>query len=108
MKSQDTTAPTSLDELYRLLAKCLHRVTHAIQGPEHQLDELHHACSLLEAMPLTTGEFALATSRLDNARRYFQSGESGAAHYELNLLLHNFAQPERTQKTFPRTLRRQE
>jgi hypothetical protein len=43
--------------------------------------------SLLEASPLTTEEFAVATNRLANAQRYLRDGEPGAAQYEL-LLLH--------------------
>lgn len=31
-------------------------------------------------------EFGLAVNRLENARHYLQSGEYGAAHYELRLL----------------------
>jgi hypothetical protein len=41
----------------------------------------------LEAMPLPTDEFALARCRLDNARRYLQYNERGAAQYELRLMM---------------------
>lgn len=41
----------------------------------------------LECMPLSTGEFALAMNRLKNAEMYLQSGEPGAARYELRMLL---------------------
>jgi hypothetical protein len=45
----------------------------------------------LEALPLSTGAFALAVRRLDNARTYLQAGETGAAAYELRLLLASLA-----------------
>ena len=41
----------------------------------------------LEALPLPTGAFSLAVCRLDNARTYLRAGETGAAAYELRLLL---------------------
>jgi hypothetical protein len=47
------------------------------------LEEIHR---LLEALPLSSVEFALAVNRLANARRYHRSGEYGAAKYELRLL----------------------
>ena len=41
---------------------------------------------LLEALPLNSEEFALAVNRLASALQYHQSGEHGAARYELRLL----------------------
>jgi hypothetical protein len=41
---------------------------------------------LLEALPLDTTDFGLAVNRLANARHYLESGECGAARYELRLL----------------------
>jgi hypothetical protein len=37
----------------------------------------------LETLPLTTEEFSLAVNRLANAQRYLESGEHGAARWEL-------------------------
>jgi hypothetical protein len=51
--------------------------------------EAHEA---LEALPLTTAEFATARNRLTNARNYQEAGESGAALYELRLLWRNLQQ----------------
>jgi hypothetical protein len=45
----------------------------------------------LEALPLSTGAFALAVCRLDNARTYLRAGETGAAAFELRLLLGSLA-----------------
>lgn len=44
------------------------------------------ARATLEAMPLGTGRYDVAVSRLNNCRRYEKSGETGAAKYELKLL----------------------
>lgn len=49
-----------------------------------QWDELK---TLLEALPLATATFALAARRLGNARRYIESGEFGAAKFELRMML---------------------
>jgi hypothetical protein len=51
---------------------------------------LAQARAVLETLPLTTEEFGLAVNRLANAQRYFQSGERGAAWYELRLLRRSF------------------
>jgi hypothetical protein len=41
----------------------------------------------LEALPLGTGDFGTASNRLANARAYLETGEWGAACFELRLLL---------------------
>jgi hypothetical protein len=46
----------------------------------------HEAHEALEALPLTTAEFATARNRLNNARSYLEAGEPGAALYEFRLL----------------------
>jgi hypothetical protein len=48
--------------------------------------ELDEARLALECLPLTTEEFATATTRLANARRYLAAGEHGAFAFELRLL----------------------
>ncbi len=52
-------------------------------GPERLLETQ----VMLETIPLSTSEFDLATRRVVNARRYVQSGELGAAKYEMRMLL---------------------
>jgi hypothetical protein len=42
---------------------------------------------VLECLPLTQAQFATATNRLANAHTYLQTGERGAALFELRLLL---------------------
>jgi hypothetical protein len=50
---------------------------------------------LLEALPLTTGEFATAVNRLTNARHYYDTGEYGAGSFELRQLLLSLSSEER-------------
>jgi hypothetical protein len=44
---------------------------------------------ILEALPLSTEEFGVSVNRLANARPYAETGERGAADYELRLLWQN-------------------
>jgi hypothetical protein len=50
-----------------------------------------YARQILEALPLTSADFCAAVNRLGNAQRYLQSGERGAARFELRQLLQGFA-----------------
>ncbi len=49
--------------------------------------ELTLIAQMLSSLPLATDVYGLAENRLANARRYLDSGEFGAARYELRLLL---------------------
>ena len=42
---------------------------------------------LLESVPLASDDYNLTVSRVSNARRYLNSNETGAARYEIRLLL---------------------
>jgi hypothetical protein len=52
----------------------------------------------LESLPGTTGAFALACQRLDNAVQYHRRGEEGAANYELTLLRHSLAREAKDER----------
>lgn len=43
--------------------------------------------ALLESLPLSTSQFALAMKHLSNARDYLVAGEWGAAKFELKMML---------------------
>jgi hypothetical protein len=60
-------------------------------APEAPIACLERLAILLKALPLDTTEFALAVNRLVNARRYLESGEHGAARFELRLLRRSLA-----------------
>ena len=64
----------------------LKRDTHAADACE---DAFAEVWMILDALPLDTDDFALAGNRLRNATRYLESGERGAACYELKLLSRN-------------------
>src|SRR5262245_3388302 len=48
--------------------------------------QLGEVQALLEALPLSSGDFSRVSNNLKNAERYLQSNECGAAAYELRLL----------------------
>jgi hypothetical protein len=49
-------------------------------------DHLESVRSLLESLPLSTGEYGIGQNRLRNAERYLKSQEHGAARFELQML----------------------
>lgn len=48
---------------------------------------LHRIRQLIEFIPMASDDFGLAVCRINNARRYFESAEFGAAQYEIRLFL---------------------
>lgn len=50
-------------------------------------DDLMEARHLLESLPLTTSDFAVAANRIRNSLRFLVSDEPGAALWELRTLL---------------------
>jgi hypothetical protein len=64
----------------------LDRLLAAVERGPGRVTDLEQVRPLLEALPLTRTEFSLAVNRLANVRRYLESGECGAARYELRLL----------------------
>ena len=67
-------------------------------------DALLDAVALLNGLPLSTSEFAVAMNRLRNAHRYLTANEPGAARYELRLLMCS-VRPEADSQPIRRTLR---
>lgn len=86
MKSDQQTNSVSIDDLWRTAIRRLAwlRAKMAIGiDVSRALQDFH---GVLESLPLSTGEFGLASNRLNNAGKYIASAESGAARYELRLL----------------------
>ena len=48
--------------------------------------QLSEVQELLQALPLSSGDFSRVVNNLKNAQRYLQSQERGAAAYELRML----------------------
>jgi hypothetical protein len=86
MSTQQVNGVSTPDEAKDLLVRSLNQLvgqetdSHALTG------KLTEASALLESLPLSTTEFGVATNRLQSVFRYLESGECGAASYELRLL----------------------
>ena len=59
----------------------------AIAHGQIAADAFAHTHTLLAALPLTSNDFSVSSRRLSNTRHYCELGETGAAIYELNLLI---------------------
>lgn len=75
-----------LESLRVQFDEALQRLLDAVQAVQTTGDRLNNLRRVLESLPLSHEEFAIAVNRLDNARRYLASGEDGAARFELRLL----------------------
>ena len=84
-KEQDRVA--SAEEVRDRLVEYLKPLIEQEKVADVWKDLLTRAALLLESLPLTTSEFSVAMNRLNNARRYLESDERGAARYELRLLI---------------------
>jgi len=69
-----------------VLCEGLDNLSELTFGHEPRAANFEELRLLLEALPLDTEEFGLAVNRLANAWQYVESGEYGAAGYELRLL----------------------
>ncbi len=79
--------PESLDQLANDAVTRVRRVIDRIANATATVDDLLDIQLLLNALPMGTDEFGLAKNRLSNACHYLRSNTSGAALYELKLLL---------------------
>ena len=57
-----------------------------VNSCERCREAFSRAKRILETLPISTSEFALAAQRLRNALAYMSASEQGAAAYELRLL----------------------
>ena len=79
-------SPAIVESLRIQLEEALQQLLAAILARPAFDAEFARLSRLLEALPLSSEEFATAVNRLDNARHYLAAGEGGAARFELRLL----------------------
>ncbi len=87
MRYQTTTqtAPT-IQQVHQSVQQTLRCLMQSRNLDDRTVHTFQATRGLLESLPLSTDEFGLACTRLDNARRYLEFTEPGAARYELRLL----------------------
>ena len=82
MQSRQQTG-TSVEDRFR---QTLEVLDHLLKQVGHQEVDFHILDRLLQGLPLSSGEFSLASNRLRNAAGYLVSSEIGAAKWELTAL----------------------
>ena len=85
-----TTRKVTIHDIFqqstRQVESLLAQLEQAAGSNRDYADEIAELQRILETLPLSTGEFGVATNRVRNASRYLRSQERGAARYELKML----------------------
>ena len=108
MKTSQATSVVSIDEIWRTALSRLRCLTAQVAHGHEASFAFEEFFAMLAALPLSSDEFGLAGNRLNNARRYLQSAERGAAGYELRLLertLQNLSEKQLNSDIAPRPCR---
>jgi hypothetical protein len=106
MRHDIPSTVTAVAQITQSVNQCLGRLLEKRQLDEAARDDFAAARSMLEAMPLSTDEFGLACTRLQNAQRYLRYTEPGAAWYELRLLASSLKSAESIVREPQRRIRR--
>ena len=75
-----------LEAVFGAAIQALKRVSKLVSGRSNCEAELCEIQQHLNALPLPSYVFAIASNRLENVRRYLTDAEFGAAHWELRAL----------------------
>jgi hypothetical protein len=86
MDSRQQAEPVTLSSVFRPVFSSLARLGRSLRRSGVDGRELTELRQLLETLPLSSEEFALACNRLRNAQRYLRAAERGASQWELNML----------------------
>jgi hypothetical protein len=85
-----TTSTNLISAAFERLINVVERLLRDVANGVTDSPQYDNVKELLATVPLSTDEYAIASQRLSNACRYAAEGESGAARYELTLLMRNF------------------
>jgi hypothetical protein len=81
----------NLKEMYSFAIACLKQLRALVASRTASANDFGKGWRALEALPLTTEEAATARNRINIARSYSETAESGAADFELRLLVRTLA-----------------
>jgi hypothetical protein len=87
MRHDIPSSATTVVQIAQSVHPCVGRLLQKRLLDEAARDDFTAARSMLEALPLSTDEFGLACTRLQNAQHYLNYTEPGAAWYELRMLV---------------------
>ena len=91
MSLEDTVNAPTTEYISQLVIRRLVQLQAKSDWDEDALSDYQTAHSLLESILMSTDDFLLACTRLENAERYLHHAEPGAARYELQLLVTNLS-----------------
>ena len=106
MRYEIPAGAATIAQITQSVSQCLGRLLQKRLLDEAARDDFAAARSMLEAMPLSTDQFGLACTRLQNAQYYLRYTEPGAAWYELRLLASSLKNGEQQVRELQRRLRR--
>ena len=89
MQTFDAISRSTISPFANVLGELIHELQKAIRKAELGLafiQETERVGDLLSSLPLATQEYGLAHIHLRNANRYANSGEFGAARWELRAI----------------------
>ena len=87
MRRPAKSSYSQIGDVTRQIQRSIQKLMLSLQNSMNPRDSLERIRENLESLPLATEEFDLAKSRIRNARRYLDSGETGAARYEVRMLI---------------------
>jgi hypothetical protein len=80
---------SQLESICRQTEKHFAELIETVKNAAMLRGDLHELHDILEYLPLATNEYDLTVARINNARRYLDSGEQAAAKYEIRQLIHS-------------------
>ena len=86
MFTRKSLSKSKMSELSAQVAKQFNRLFEDSTDTTSKLRALTNIQKLLECFAIGTYQFDLAIARVTNAKRYLESGETGAAKYEVRML----------------------
>ena len=89
MIQQANNSYSKLDEVCQQAEEHFSILLGNLKNVERLRKDLLVLRDLIDCVPLTTSEFDLTVARINNAQRYLESDEQGAAKYEIRQLVRN-------------------
>lgn len=87
MIQRANTSYSQLDDICRQVERQFRKILANIKNAAQLRYDLIRLRNILECVPMGTVDFDLVMSRINNAQRYLESEEQGAARYEVRQLV---------------------
>ncbi len=87
MIAKPNNSYSTTDDVVRQLRNHFFTISSNLPGIHKIMRSLDEIRALLDCLAISTIEYDVAVARINNAKRYLQSDETGAASYEVRLLI---------------------